>query len=94
MRGEEIDADFQKILGHSVKHGGFGIPEPWLAADSVYNTSKADSGELLDSLLEGTALNNVGHMSSVRGASVGTRKERKHVETAEFSRQKELAGGQ
>ena len=23
---EEIDADFRKILGHSVKHGNLGIP--------------------------------------------------------------------
>ena len=26
--GEEINADFRKILGHSVKHGGLGIPHP------------------------------------------------------------------
>ena len=59
--GEEITADFRKILGHSVKHGGLGIPDPRLSADSAYNTSKAASGELVDSLLEGSVLNYVGH---------------------------------
>ena len=29
---EEINADFRKILGHSVKHGGLGIPDPRLSS--------------------------------------------------------------
>ena len=29
--GEEINADSWKILGHSVKHGGLGIPNPRLS---------------------------------------------------------------
>ena len=29
---EEINADFLKILGHSVKHVGLNIPDPWLSA--------------------------------------------------------------
>ena len=33
--GEEIDADFRKILGHGVKHGGPGIPDPRLSAESA-----------------------------------------------------------
>ena len=37
FRGEEINADFRKILGHSVKHGGLGIPDPRLSAESAYN---------------------------------------------------------
>ena len=41
--GEEITADFQKILGHSVKHGGLGIPDPRLSAECAYNTSKVTS---------------------------------------------------
>ena len=57
IRGDYIDADFRKILGHSVKHGGLRIPDPRLSEESVYTTSKADSGELVDSLLGGTALN-------------------------------------
>ena len=42
--GEEINADFRKILGHSVKHVGLCIPDPRLSADIAYNTSKAVSG--------------------------------------------------
>ena len=26
--GEDINADIQQILGHSVKRGGLGIPDP------------------------------------------------------------------
>ena len=42
--GEEINTNFRKILGHSIKHGGLGIPDPWLSEDSMYNISKAASG--------------------------------------------------
>ena len=28
FRGDEINADFWKTLGHNVKHGGLGIPDP------------------------------------------------------------------
>ena len=59
--GEEIDADFRKILGHSVKHGGLGIPDPRQSAESAYNTSKVASMEMVDSLLGGSVLNYVGH---------------------------------
>ena len=41
--GEEINTDFRKILGHGVKHGGLGIPDPQLSAESAYNISKAAS---------------------------------------------------
>ena len=27
--GEEINSDIRQILGHSVMHGGLGIPDPW-----------------------------------------------------------------
>ena len=43
FRGEEINTNFHSILGHSVKHGGIGIPDPRLSAESAYNTSKAAS---------------------------------------------------
>ena len=33
--GKEINADFRKILGHSVKHGGLGIPDFRLSAESA-----------------------------------------------------------
>ena len=51
FRVEEINADFWKILGHSVKHGGLVITDPRLAADSACNTSSSSSGKLIDSLL-------------------------------------------
>ena len=92
--GEEINADFRKILGHSVNRGGLGIPEPQLPVESAYNTSKAASRELTDSLLGGSALNYVGHRACVRRAILSARLEKMHVELGELSRQKELAGGQ
>ena len=49
--GEEITYDFRKILGHSVKYGGLGIPDPRSSSESAYNTSKAASRELVDSTL-------------------------------------------
>ena len=67
--GEEITADFRKILGHSVKNGGLGIPDPRLSADSAYNTFKASSRDLVDSLLGGSVLNYVGNRVCVRKAS-------------------------
>ena len=69
FRGEEIGADFRKILGHGVKHGSLGIPDPRLSAESAYNTSKADSRELVDSLLGGSVLNYVGHKAYIRKSS-------------------------
>ena len=41
--GEEITANFRKILGHSVKHGGLDISDPCLSAESAYNKSMATS---------------------------------------------------
>ena len=67
--GEEINSDFRKILGHSVKHGGLGIPDPRLSEEITHNTSKAASVELADSLLGGSYLNYVGHMACIRRAS-------------------------
>ena len=72
--GEEINADFWEILGHSVKHGGLCVPEPWLSAESANNTSKTAMGELVDYLLQGSALNYVGHRAYVRRSSAVARK--------------------
>ena len=72
--GEEINANFRKILVHSIKHGGSGIPDHRQSEESVYNTSKADSGELVDSILGGSALNYVGHRACVLRASAGANK--------------------
>ena len=94
MGGEEINTDFRKILGHSVKHGGLGILDPQLSAESAYHTSKAARVELVDSLLGGSALNYVGHGAYVRWTSLLKRRENMYVELGEISRQKELAEGQ
>ena len=64
--GEEVSANLREILGHSVKHGGQGIPYPRLLADCVYNTSKASSEFLLGSLQGGTDLNYVARKGCVR----------------------------
>ena len=69
FRGEEIKEKFWKILDHSVKHGGLGIPDPRLSEESAYNTPKLASGELVDSLLDGTAFNYVDHRECIHGAS-------------------------
>ena len=90
----EINTKFWQILGHSANHGSFGIPEHQLSVESAYNTSKADSGELVDSFLGGSTLYYVGHMSCVGGESTGVSKERIHVELMEPSRRKYLADGQ
>ena len=42
--GGGVDAEFQKILVHSVNCGGLGISDPCSSAEISYNTFKADSG--------------------------------------------------
>ena len=92
--GEEINSNFRKILGHIVKHGSLGIPDPWFSVESVYNTSKADSDEMVESLLGGSAINYVDHKACIHRISAGAKKKRNHVELKELARQKELAGSQ
>ena len=94
FREEEITSDFRKILGHRVKHGGLGIPDPRSSLEIAYNTSKVASRELVDSLLGGSVLNYVGHRECVRKASLVARRAKMHVELGDMARQKELAGGQ
>ena len=90
--GEEIDADFRKILGHGDKHGGLGIPDPWLSEECAYNTSKAASRELVDSLLGGSVLNYIGHRACVRKASQSARRSKMIVEISELYNRQEQAG--
>ena len=92
--GEEINANFRKILSHIVKHGGFRILDPRLSAESAYKTSKVASGELVDSLLGGSALNYVGQRACIHRSSAGARRERKNLDMAELDRRKGIAGGQ
>ena len=33
--GEKIDSNYRKILGHIIKHGGLGIPDPLLSSESA-----------------------------------------------------------
>ena len=93
FRGEEITASFWKILGHIVKHGGLGIPDPRLSAESAYNTPKAASRELVDSLLGGSVLNHVGHRACVRKASQTARLRKNSVKLAVIFKRQEQAGG-
>ena len=92
--GEEINTDFRKILGHIVKHGGLGIPDPRLSVESAYNISNADSGELVDSLIGGSALNYVCHRACIHKASLTARCTKIHIELGELARRKELEVGQ
>ena len=82
---------FRKILGQSVNNGALCIQDPWMSAESAYNTSNTDSRELVDFFLVITAINYVGHRACVHGESAGARKERKHVEIANLAIQKKLA---
>ena len=65
-----------------------------MSAESAYNTSKADSETLVDSLLGGPDLNYVGHRSFVHKGSLAARHEKMHAELRELARQNELEGGQ
>ena len=71
FRGDEVEADFHKILVHSVKRGGLGIPDPQFSAESAYNTSKAACGEIVGSFLGVTSLDYVGHRACIRGVNSG-----------------------
>ena len=78
-------------MGHIVKHGGLGIPDPRLSAECAYNTSKAASRELVDSLLGGSVLNYVGHRACVRKAS---QSERLSSDLSKIFKRQDQAGGQ
>ena len=88
--GEDITADFRKILGHSVKHGGLGIPDPWHSAECAYNTSKLAIREVVDSLLGA----DVGHRAYVRKVSKTARLSKRIAEISEIFKRQEQAGVQ
>ena len=94
LGGEESDADFRKILRLIVKHGGLGILDPCLSAESAYNTSKADIREPVGYILGGANLIYVGHRTCECGATAGEGEERQHVKMAELDRRKDLMGFQ
>ena len=88
---EDIDADFRKIPGHSVKYGGLDIPDPRQLAESAYNTSKVASRELVDYILGGSVLNYVGHRACVHKASQMTRLSKRSVELGDIFKRQEQA---
>ena len=61
-----------------------------MSEESAYNTSKADSGELVDSLIGGTALNYIGNRSCVCRESLAARREKMHVKLGDLDRKEEL----
>ena len=81
-------------MGHGVKLGGLGIPEPLLSAECDFNTSKAASRELVDSLLGGYVFNYVGYRVCVHKASRAPRRAKVHINLGKVARRKELAGAQ
>ena len=66
FRGEEIDANFRKNLGHSVKHGILGITDPGCQQRVHKTPLRRIVGNWFYSLLGGSALNYVGHRACVR----------------------------
>ena len=90
--GEDINADFRKILVHNVKHSGLGIPDPQQSAECAYNTSKAASRDLVDSLLGGSVINYIGHRACVCKASQSARLSKIIVELSEMYDCQEKAG--
>ena len=84
--GEKVDADFRKILGHSLKRSGLGITDPHLSAEITQNTLKSACWELVGSILGGTNPNYVGHRACVRGASERVRKERVQLDMADIEK--------
>ena len=80
-------------LGHSIKRGGLGIPDPRLLAEHAYNTSKASSEVLVGLLLGGTDLNYVAHKVCVRRASDDGQKQWEFWETARLTIHKEQVYG-
>ena len=65
-----------------------------MSVESAYKNSKADSGELVDSLLGGSGLNYVGHRACVRKSNLAARRANMHVEIGDLARRNQLAGGQ
>ena len=91
--GEEVSANLREILGHSVKHGGLGITDPWISEGCAYTTSKAASEVLVGSLLGGTDLNYLTHKGCLRRESTDGRKHRIFLEKMALTRRKELVDG-
>ena len=44
FEGEEVNNNFRKILGHSVKHDGLVTTDSWLSEEIAHSTSKSAFG--------------------------------------------------
>ena len=64
-----------------------------MSEESAYNTSKADSRELVDSLLGGSVLNYVSHRACVCMASQTAQLSKRSIELAEIFKRQDQAGG-
>ena len=87
---EEVRAELREIPGHSMKHGGLGIPDPRLSAEHVYNTTKAASEALVGSLLGGTNLNYVDNKDYICISISEAWKQQEYLEIEVLTRKMDL----
>jgi hypothetical protein len=71
--GGKVDADLRELVGHSVRNGGLGLPDPTLTAARNHETSVSCCVELTDSLLEGIELDCAEHYKCCRASSESAR---------------------
>ena len=76
-----------------MKCGGLVILDPQLLVECSYNTSKAATEVLVDSILGGTNINYIAHKGCVCRESADRWEKRDFLETAVLTRWKELADG-
>ena len=89
--GEEASSNFRDILGHSVKHGGLGIPEYQMLAECANNTSNAAREVLVGSLLGGNNLNDIEHKSCMCRSGAEAQKQQEYSEIEIVTRRKDMA---
>ena len=83
-----MGGDLRELLGHAVKQGGIGIPDPRKSAERGHATSVEAYEVLIKSLLEESDLNYVGHWSCARKAITRERKAREREESAALAERK------
>ena len=64
--GEDVEDGLRYVLRYGVKFSGLGIPAPRRKAARVYATSEARYEALVESLLNGSDLNYIGHSFCVK----------------------------
>ena len=80
FRGEKVSADLRNIIGHIVKRGRLGIPDPPMLEEHAYNTFKAARVVPVGSLLGVTNLNYSVHKVCICRAGAYGRKQREILE--------------